>query len=82
MNIDKSSLQKLAEMDDAELKKSILSVAAACGADIKKLERHLGDIPSLKKSISSLSQKDIDRAMKRMGEKRADIISQSIKNMK
>ncbi len=82
MNMDKSSLDRLAQMDDEQLKKNILSVAAACGADVSKLEKKLGNMPAIKRSISQMSQKDIDRAMKSIGEKNAKIISDNIKKMK
>ncbi len=82
MELDRSALDRLAAMDDEELKKNILAIASACGADVSKLEKKLSDIPALKRSVSQMSQKDIDRAMKSVGDKNAKIISDSIKKMK
>ncbi len=82
MNLDKDALNRLAAMDDEQLKKNILSVAAACGADVRILEKKLSNIPALKRSIAGMSQKDIDRAMRAVGDKNAKIISDSIKNMR
>ncbi len=82
MNIDRSSLNKLAQMDDEKLRESILSVAAACGADVSKLEKKLCDMPALKRSVAQMSQKDIDRALKSVGEKNARIIAESVNKMR
>ncbi len=82
MNLDRSSLDRLAKMDDEELKASILSIAAACGADVSKLEKKLCDMPALKRSVSQMSQKDIDTALKYVGEKNAKIITDSVNKMR
>ncbi len=79
MNIDKNSLQKLSQMNDAELKAKILEIAENCGADTQKLSSRL-DTSKIKKSISALSQDDINRIMSALGEKNAEIIKRSIEN--
>ena len=79
MNIDKNSLQKLSAMNDSELKAKILEIAENCGADTRKLASKL-DCGKIKKSISSLSQSDIDRIMGAVGEQNAEIIRRSIEN--
>ena len=77
MNIDKSSLQNLANMNDDELRMKILQIASACGADTKKLAKKL-DTSKLRESISSMSQADIDRVMKAVGKNNARIIKENL----
>lgn len=79
MNIDKSSLEKLAKMNDDELRMKILQIASACGADTKRVAKRL-DTAKLKNSISSMSQSDIDRIMRALGDDNARIIKENIEN--
>ena len=79
MNIDKSSLQNLANMNDDELRMKILQIASACGADTKKLAKKL-DTSKLRENISSMSQSDIDRIMKAVGRENAKTIKENIEN--
>ena len=77
MNIDKSSLQNLANMNDDELRMKILQIASACGADTKKLAKKL-DTSKLRENISSMSQADIDRLMMAVGRENAKIIKENL----
>ncbi len=79
MNIDKSSLNKLSEMSDSELRMKILQIASACGADTKKIAKKL-DTSKLRENISTMSQADIDRIMKAVGNEKAQIIKNSIES--
>lgn len=79
MNIDKSSLEKLAKMNDDELRMKILQIASACGADTRRVAKKL-DTSKLKSSIASMSQSDIDRIMRALGDDNARIIKENIEN--
>lgn len=79
MNIDKDSLNKLAEMSDSELRMKVLQIASACGADTKKIARKL-DMPRLRDNISTMSQSDIDKIIKAIGNEKAQIIKDSIES--
>lgn len=79
MNIDKNALEHLGKLDDTVLRMKILKIASECGADTKKLSQKL-DVQKLKSSISSMSQKDIDRIVSLIGTKNAQIIKDNIES--
>lgn len=79
MNIDKSSLDRLASLDDTALRMKILKIAGECGADTKKLAQKL-NVQKLKSSISSMDQKDIDRIVSLLGTKNARILKDNLEN--
>ncbi len=61
MQIDKKTLDKLMNTDDAALKKQLMEIALAVGMDEKKAKSFLDDIPGLKKKAQGITQSDIDK---------------------
>ena len=81
MQIDKSKLNSLANLDDDTLKEAITQTAAQCGADPRKISASVSDMGKLRKTILSLSDKDIEKIMRAVGPGNAQIIAENIKKL-
>ena len=65
---DNSSLKaKLNSLDDMQLYNLINSVALAAGMDAKKTKALTGDIPRLRKMLSTLDEKQISTLLSMVG---------------
>ena len=72
---DSNSLKaKLNSLDDMQLYNLINSVALAAGMDAKKAKALTGDIPRLRKMLSSLDDKQINTLLATLGKGTAEDI--------
>ena len=81
MQIDKSKLHSLADLDDKTLKETITQTAAQCGADPRRISASLADMGKLRETILSLNDKDIEKIMRAVGPGNAQIIADNIKKL-
>jgi len=67
-------LNKLRRMDDDTLRMAIGAIADAVGANEKQRARVLGNVNSIKRKLDNANQRDIDKAVERLGSEKADDI--------
>ena len=68
MEIDRSLLGKIHQLDDASLKEAILSVAGNMGIDPVLAAGYLTDMGKIKETVAGLTQDDLDRVQSTIGE--------------
>jgi len=61
-------------MDDDTLRMAIGAIADAVGANEKQRARVLGNVNSIKRKLDNANQRDIDKAVERLGSEKADDI--------
>lgn len=79
MNVDRDSINRILALDDASFKTLAQSIAAAAGADGRRVERALGDIPALKKQIAGLSPGDAEKILKAVGPEKSEAIAEILR---
>lgn len=67
-------LNKLRRMDDDTLRMAIGAIADAVGANEKQRARALGNVNSIKRKLDNANQRDIDKAVERLGSEKAEDI--------
>lgn len=78
--ISKSSLDKINDISDEQLKKTLEQVALSSGIDATAITPFLSDIGAIRKAVSSVSQRDIDNLMSSVSEENAGRIADILKN--
>ena len=71
-------LNKLRQMDDETLKKAIGTIADAVGANERQRARAIGNVNSIKRRLDSANQRDIDRAVEKLGSEKAEDIKRML----
>ncbi len=62
-SINEFPKEKLLNLDDASLKNLIFEINSIAGGSTKKAEKLASDLPSLKKKISKMDQKDFQKLL-------------------
>ena len=78
--VSKDKLNKINEMSDEQLKKSLEDVALSAGFNTKAIADMLSDMGSIRKAVSSVSQSDIDSIINNMSEENASKITEILTN--
>lgn len=78
--IDKKELDKIKNISDDELRKSIAQVAQSAGLDSNTIGQMLSDIGAIRKTVSTVSQNDIDAIVRNIGEENVGKIADILKN--
>ena len=78
--IDKKELDKINNISDDELRKSISQVAQSAGLDSNTIGQMLSDIGAIRKTVSTVSQNDIDAIVRNLGEENVGKIADILKN--
>jgi len=78
--ISKSSLDKINDISDEQLKKTVEQIALTSGIDASTITPFLSDIGAIRKAVSSVSQSDIDNLMSNISEENAGRIADILKN--
>ena len=76
--IDKNDLNKILCLDDDVLKSKLLEITQLIGAENSKVSATISDVDKLKKTVSSLSNKDIERIVASFGQENVDKIQKII----
>ena len=76
--IDKNDLNKILCLDDDVLKSKLLEITQLIGAENSKVSATISDVDKLKKTVSSLSKKDIERIVASFGQENVDKIQKII----
>lgn len=81
MEIDKNAiLMKLGTMSDEELQSVISQIAQAAGIRPEKAQRAMGNMDKVKRSIYSMSDGDLKKAMGMLDEKTVGEIKKTLDN--
>ena len=78
--VSKDKLNKINEMSDEQLKKSLEDVALSAGFNKKASADMLSDMGSIRKAVSSVSQSEIDSIINNMSEENASKITEILTN--
>ena len=78
MEPSKKDINRILQLSDEELKKTIEEIAKAIGADGKKAEALTSDIPSLKSNLSKMNDADLKRIIESAGKDKAQKIMNEI----
>ncbi len=79
--IDKNNLNKIMSLDDDTLRKKLSEITALTGADNSKVTNALSDVNKLRKTVSSLSNNDIEKIIASFGRENVEQIQKIISNM-
>lgn len=77
--IDKETLNKLLTLSDSEFKRKISQAAENAGVKNDKLDKMLGDIKSVKKTLGNMSEEDLKRAAKTLSSEKVEELLESLK---
>ena len=72
--------ERLGKLSDSELKTLILSISAAGGIPASSVNALTDDIPSLRKKLTSLSDKDVAMLLSSIGTPNAETVLKSLQN--
>lgn len=79
--IDKNNLNKIMSLDDDTLRKKLSEITALTGADNSKVTNALSDVNKLRKTVSSLSNNDIEKIIASFGRENVEQIQKIISNI-
>lgn len=80
MEIDKKEIMnKLSCLSDEELQNIVRSIAMSAGVSDRKTERAVSDIDKLRKSFSSMTERDLQRAMSVLDDETVENIKRQMK---
>lgn len=79
--IDKNNLNKIMSLDDDTLRKKLSEITALTGADNSKVTNALSDVNKLRKTVSSLSNNDIEKIIASFGRENEEQIQKIISNI-
>lgn len=79
MELDRNLLEKINLLDDKSLRSVIENVAAGMGLDSKMASLYLQDMSKIKKTVSNLSQADLDRIQSTIGEENTQNLVEHIR---
>lgn len=65
--INKNDLSKIANLNDEALKRKLLEITQLTGADSSKISAALSNVDNLRKTISNLSNEDIEKIISAYG---------------
>ena len=68
MELDRSLLQKIKELEDDKLAAAIGNIAAQFGLDPKMTDYYLSDMKQIKETVAGLTQEKMDRISAAIGE--------------
>ena len=72
-------MDKLSCLSDDELREVVRSIAMSAGVSDRRTERAVSDIDKLRKNFSSMSEKDLQRAMSVLDEETVENIKRQMK---
>ena len=70
MQLDRAALEKLLNMNDAQLKYVITKLATEAGLDLSSFNISANDINSVRRALSGATDEDIARAAEQMRQRR------------
>ena len=76
--LDKSQLEKLKTLSDAELRKKISEAAISAGADKYMTAKALADVTKLRAMLSALTPEQINAALAKMGPNAASELAKRV----
>ncbi len=80
MEIDKKEIMnKLSCLSDEELQNIVRSIAMSAGVSDRKTERAVSDIDKLRKSFSSMTERDLQRALNVLDDDTVENIKRQMK---
>lgn len=80
MQIDKNKLNKFLNLNDEEFKKKVTDAAKASGLETYKLNHILKDTRNIKKMIGDMSEDDLQKTLKAMGDEKVVQMIQNLQN--
>ena len=78
MDIDKKQLDKMASMEDSEFRKRLESALDSAGAAPEVKSRLAGNIPLLKQTLGSLTQRDLETLVQKIDSDTLEKIKKSL----
>ena len=75
------SKDKILRLDDDSFKSLIMEINSLAGGDPKTAQRLAADIPSLKKQIDKMSNKDAEKLMSKIQSDKAEEILKKLNNI-
>ena len=75
------SKEKILGLDDESLKSLIMEINSLAGGNPQNAQRLASDIPSLKKQITKMSDKDAQKIMSRIETDKAEEILKKLNNI-
>lgn len=80
MNYNRDELlKKFDNTDDETLKQTIRTVAAALGASDRQTDNIISNLNTFKKKVRNMSESDIQKAVSKIGEDKADEIYKQLR---
>ncbi len=80
MEIDKKQIMnKLSCLSDDELRDVVRSIAMSAGVNSRKTEQAVSDIDKLRKSFSSMTERDLQRALNVLDDDTVENIKRQMK---
>ena len=80
MEIDKSVLKKIGALSDDSLREAISGVAVGMGLDPKLTAMYLSDMGKIKETVMGLTDSDLKRIEKSLGEENTKALMEKIRN--
>ena len=79
MELDRNLVDRITELDDVTLNKSIGKVAESMGIDASLAQMYLGDMSKIREAVKNLTQEDLNQITQTLGQENTQKLVENIR---